>query len=32
VFKCQFYTFEKSLEDLGGVGVRQLLCVGWLLA
>jgi len=26
-----FYTFEKSLADLGEVGLSQLLCVDWLL-
>ena len=27
-----FYIFDKSLADLGKVGLSQLLCVDWLLA
>jgi len=32
-FSCaSFYIFDKSLVDLGEVGLSQLLCVDWLLA
>ena len=29
---ASFYTFDKSLADLGEVGLSQLLYVDWLLA